>query len=76
MPMIITDECINCGACAAECPTEAILKPAANYKVNRKKYSPLSMEHFFIVTEFCDECSRINEIKCIVVCPMNAIKKE
>ena len=24
MAIIITDECINCGACEPECPTEAI----------------------------------------------------
>jgi len=24
MAYIITDECINCGACAAECPVECI----------------------------------------------------
>lgn len=76
MAMVITDDCINCGACAFECPTEAIFEPAESWRrVNGKEFAPLSMEHFFIVTEFCDECSGIKEIKCMAVCPMDAIKK-
>lgn len=74
MAMIITDDCINCGACAVECPTEAIFEPGESYSINRKNFSPLSMEHFFIVTDLCDECSEITEIKCIAVCPMDSIK--
>jgi len=27
MTMVITDDCINCGACEVECPTEAIYGP-------------------------------------------------
>lgn len=76
MPMIITDECINCGACAVECPTEAIFELAESYDVSGKYFPPISMEHFFIVAEICDECSGLNEIKCIAVCPMDAIKKK
>mgnify|MGYP003551256181 FL=1 len=75
MSMIITEDCINCGACAVECPTEAIFEMAESYKVNGKNFPPLSMEHFFIVTDICDECSQINEIKCMAVCPMDAIKR-
>jgi ferredoxin len=29
MALLITDECISCGACLPECPNEAILKLAA-----------------------------------------------
>lgn len=74
MAMMITDDCINCGACAVECPTDAIFEPGESWRVDGKENAPISMEHFFIVTEFCDECSGINEIKCITVCPMDAIK--
>lgn len=74
MSMIITDDCINCGACAVECPTDVIFEPGESWRVDGKENSPMSMEHFFIVTEFCDECSGINQIKCITVCPMDAIK--
>ena len=32
MAIIITDECINCGACEPECPNTAIYEPAVNWK--------------------------------------------
>lgn len=30
----ISDECIACGACAAECPVEAIAEGAGKYDIN------------------------------------------
>ena len=75
MGMIINDDCINCGACAVECPTEAIFEPGESYEVNGKFYNPVSKEHFYIVTDFCNECAGFSKIKCIAVCPMDAIKK-
>ncbi|MBK6913051.1 MAG: 4Fe-4S binding protein [Ignavibacteriales bacterium] len=75
MSMIITNDCINCGACAVECPTEAIYESGESLKNNGKSLAPISNEHYFIVTEICDECAGINKIKCIAVCPMDAIKK-
>ena len=32
MAIIITDECINCGACEPECPNTAIYEAAVNWK--------------------------------------------
>jgi ferredoxin len=32
MAIIITDECINCGACEPECPNNAIYEAGANWK--------------------------------------------
>lgn len=32
MAIIITSECINCGACEPECPNNAIYEPAVNWK--------------------------------------------
>lgn len=75
MSMLITDDCINCGACAVECPIEAIFEPGESYLVNGKNSLALSNEHFFIVQDFCDECVGFNKIKCVEVCPMDAIKK-
>lgn len=74
MSMVITDDCINCGACAVECPAESIFEPAESYCVNEKYFSPISREHFFIVTEICDECAGFIKVKCISICPMDAIK--
>ncbi len=32
MAIVITDECINCGACEPECPNTAIYEPAAEWR--------------------------------------------
>ena len=74
MSVIINDDCINCGACAVECPTSAIFEPAKTRIFNGEIIEPLSYEHFFIVEDICDHCSGLNEIQCISVCPMDAIK--
>jgi len=74
MTMVITDDCINCGACAVECPTEAIYGTGESRKENGK-LDPLSNEHFYIVTEICDKCAGFKKVRCIAVCPMDAIKK-
>lgn len=34
MAIIITDECINCGACEPECPNNAIYEAAEEWKVS------------------------------------------
>ena len=32
MAIIITDECINCGACEPECPNNAIYEPGVEWR--------------------------------------------
>ncbi len=34
MAYVISDECINCGACQGECPTNAISEGDGKYVVN------------------------------------------
>lgn len=34
MAYIISDECINCGACASECPVDAIAEGDGKYNIN------------------------------------------
>lgn len=74
MTMIITDDCINCGACAVECPTEAIYEPDKVYEIKGKIYNPKAKDHFFIVTEICNECADFEKIKCVAICPMDSIR--
>ena len=75
MAMIINDECINCGACDVECPTEAIFEPGENYEVNKIFHPAISKEHYFIAPEICNECEGFGKIRCISICPMDAIEK-
>ena len=59
MALIITDECIACGACVAECPNEAI-----------SEGDPI----FVINPNLCTECVGFyDEPQCVAVCPVDAI---
>jgi ferredoxin len=37
MAHIITDECISCGACAPDCPAEAISEGEVKYVIDAEK---------------------------------------
>jgi len=75
MTYLITGDCINCGACAVECPTEAIYGPGENWEKEGEFFTALSNEYFYIVESKCDECEGFNNTRCVAVCPMDAIKK-
>jgi ferredoxin len=73
MSVIITDECINCGACAVECPEYAIFFTGKPFLFQSLWFESLSTDHYFILPDLCNECLGIEEVKCISVCPMNSI---
>ena len=57
MAFIITDECINCGACEPECPNMAITA---------------GDEIFEIEPDKCTECvGHFEESQCAAVCPVD-----
>ena len=61
MALIITEECINCGACEPECPTNAITE---------------GPEIFLINQETCVECiGHFDEPQCATVCPVDCCVK-
>jgi len=54
----ITDECISCGACEAECPNNAISEGETIYVIDADK---------------CTECVGAHESsKCAEICPVDA----
>jgi ferredoxin len=56
MSTIITDACINCGACEPECPNEAIAQGADIYAIDAER---------------CTECVGFHEKEaCQAVCPV------
>ena len=69
MATMITEECINCGACEPECPNEAISEGNDVYVIDPGR---------------CTECvGHFNEEQCAAVCPVdccvpdpNIIEKE
>lgn len=63
MAVMITEECINCDACAPECPVAAILDE------NSEK-NPFETERFYIKPETCVECvGHADTPRCAEACP-------
>ena len=59
MSTMITEECINCGACEPECPNNAISQ---------------GDEIYIIDPDTCTECvGAFDTPKCIEVCPVDCI---
>jgi ferredoxin len=62
MAVMITEECINCEACASECPVAAILEDS-----NEK--NPFD-DKFYVKPEACVECvNHADEPRCVEACP-------
>ena len=63
MAIIITDECINCGACEPECP---------NTVDADAPQTPISDDIYYIVPGKCTECKGFHdEPQCAAVCPVD-----
>jgi ferredoxin len=57
MAFVITEECINCGACEPECPNLAITAGEERYVIDPEK---------------CTECvGHFEESQCAAVCPVD-----
>ena len=74
MNFSIHDDCINCGACEAECSINAIFKNNSYYRIGEKRYPPVSEEIYFIVPDLCTGCDGISDYPlCSDICPMKCI---
>src|SRR5665647_973848 len=83
MSIVITSECINCGACEPECPNTAIYEGGASWALAGKEYSEsdappsgaegfFSADFFYIVPDKCTECKGFHdEPQCAAVCPVD-----
>ncbi|MDD5362891.1 MAG: 4Fe-4S dicluster domain-containing protein [Ignavibacteria bacterium] len=81
----IGNECISCGACLPECPTNAIYENGSNWSMGGKNYGEndaapsgasgfYSIEHYYIVPDKCTECyGYYDEPQCKAVCPVDCI---
>ena len=59
MALMITDECINCDVCVAECPNDAIYEGPEIYEIDPHK---------------CTECvGHFDVPQCREVCPVDCI---
>ena len=72
MATLITEECINCGACEAECPNTAIYQGGVPWELNGVEHPPVSEDLFYIVPEKCTECVGFyDQEACAAVCPVD-----
>ncbi len=72
MATVITDECINCGACEPECPNTAIYQGGVEWELNGVTHPPISNDLFYIVPEKCTECvGFFDHEACAAVCPVD-----
>lgn len=74
MAVLITEECIACGACEAECPNNAIYEAGVSYVYDGKESDALSDDFTYVVADKCTECVGFyDEPQCISACPTEAI---
>ena len=69
---VITEECINCGACERECPNHAIYVGGQAWELGGKDYPALAEDIYYIAPEKCTECVGFFEREqCAVKCPVD-----
>jgi ferredoxin len=72
MSTMITDECINCGACEPECPNTAIYEGGAPWSTDGASQPPIAQDVYYIVPEKCTECvGFFDQEQCAAVCPVD-----
>ncbi|HLH76686.1 MAG TPA: 4Fe-4S dicluster domain-containing protein [Candidatus Binataceae bacterium] len=72
MATIITEECINCGACARECPNVAIYEGGHEWELGGVRHPAPVQDIFYIVADKCTECVGFFEVEqCARVCPVD-----
>ena len=77
MAVMITEDCIDCNACEAECPNTAIYSGGEPYYYDGETREALSEDLTYIVPEKCTECvGYYDEPQCIESCPTEAIVKD
>ncbi len=72
MATMITDDCINCGACEPECPNTAIYQGGVEWDLNGATNPAIDDDIFYIVPEKCTECvGFFDQEACAAVCPVD-----
>jgi ferredoxin len=69
---MITEECINCGACEPECPNTAIYAGGVQWEISGEMHDALSNDFYYIVPDKCTECvGHFDTEQCAAVCPVD-----
>ena len=72
MATVITEECINCGACLPRCPNNAIHAGGVAYELNGETHDPIAEDIYYIVPDKCTECvGFFEQEECAAICPVD-----
>ncbi|MBI4518872.1 MAG: YfhL family 4Fe-4S dicluster ferredoxin [Deltaproteobacteria bacterium] len=72
MSTVITEECINCGACEPECPNTAIYEGGAQWESDGSSHPAIKDDIYYIVPDKCTECvGFFDQEQCAAVCPVD-----
>ena len=72
MSTLITEECINCGACEPECPNTAIYEGGAQWELDGATKPAIKEDIYYIVPDKCTECvGFFDQEQCAAVCPVD-----
>jgi ferredoxin len=72
MSTLITEECINCGACEPECPNTAIYEGGAPWELDGESHSAIKEDIYYIAPQKCTECvGFFDQEQCAAVCPVD-----
>ena len=72
MATMITEDCINCGACEPECPNTAIYQGGVEWEFNGALKPAIDEDIFYIVPDKCTECvGFFDQEACAAVCPVD-----
>ncbi len=72
MATMITEDCINCGACEPECPNTAIYQGGVEWELNGVTHPAIDEDIFYIVPDKCTECvGFFDQEACAAVCPVD-----
>jgi ferredoxin len=72
MSLLITGECINCGACLPECPNEAIFENRSEAEGKGLYVSENNGKDVYVISaDRCTECvGHFDQPQCAAVCPV------
>jgi ferredoxin len=72
MATIITEECINCGACLPRCPNNAIYVGGEPWELNGASHDAIAPDVYYIAPEKCTECvGFFDHEECAAACPVD-----
>jgi ferredoxin len=72
MATVITEECINCGACLPRCPNNAIYVGGEQWELDGTAHDAIAPDIYYIAPEKCTECvGFFDHEECAAACPVD-----